>query len=34
MPILKKGERLNELFEEWLGDIPQIDDVTMIVVRY
>jgi serine phosphatase RsbU (regulator of sigma subunit)/flagellin-like hook-associated protein FlgL len=34
MPMLKQGERLNEIFEEWRGDGPQIDDVTMIGVRY
>lgn len=34
MPMLKQGERLNEIFEEWRGDGPQIDDVTIIGVRY
>jgi serine phosphatase RsbU (regulator of sigma subunit) len=34
MPMLKQGERLNEIFEEWRGDSPQIDDVTLIGVRY
>lgn len=34
MPMLKQGERLNEIFEEWRGDSPQIDDVTMIGIRY
>jgi serine phosphatase RsbU (regulator of sigma subunit) len=34
MPMLKQGERLSEIFEEWRGDGPQIDDVTMIGVRY
>jgi hypothetical protein len=34
MPMLKQGERLNEIFEDWRGDSPQIDDVTMIGVRY
>jgi len=34
MPMLKQGERLNEIFEEWRGDGPQIDDMTMIGVRY
>jgi serine phosphatase RsbU (regulator of sigma subunit) len=34
MPMLKQGERLNQIFEEWMGDSPQIDDVTMIGVRY
>jgi serine phosphatase RsbU (regulator of sigma subunit) len=34
MPMLQQGERLNQIFEEWMGDSPQIDDVTMIGVRY
>jgi serine phosphatase RsbU (regulator of sigma subunit) len=34
MPMLKQGERLNEIFEDWRGNSPQIDDVTMIGVRY
>jgi len=34
MPMLKQGERLNEIFEQWRGDSPQIDDVTLIGVRY
>jgi len=34
MIMLKQGERLNEIFEDWRGDSPQIDDVTMIGVRY
>jgi serine phosphatase RsbU (regulator of sigma subunit) len=34
MPMMKQGERLNEIFEDWRGDSPQIDDVTMIGVRY
>jgi serine phosphatase RsbU (regulator of sigma subunit) len=34
LPMLKQGEKLNEIFEEWRGDGPQIDDVTMIGVRY
>jgi serine phosphatase RsbU (regulator of sigma subunit) len=34
MPMLKQGEKLNEIFEDWRGDGPQIDDVTMIGVRY
>lgn len=33
-PMLQQGERLNEIFEEWRGDNPQVDDVTMIGVRY
>jgi serine phosphatase RsbU (regulator of sigma subunit) len=34
MPMLKQGEELNRIFEEWRGNSPQIDDVTMIGVRY
>ena len=34
MPMLKQGERLNEIFEEWRGDSPQIDDVILIGVKY
>ena len=34
VPMLKQGERLNQIFEEWRGDSPQIDDVTLIGVRY
>jgi len=33
-PMLKQGERLNEIFEEWRGGNPQVDDVTLIGVRY
>jgi serine phosphatase RsbU (regulator of sigma subunit) len=33
-PMLQQGERLNEIFEEWRGDSPQVDDVTLIGVRY
>jgi serine phosphatase RsbU (regulator of sigma subunit) len=33
-PMLYQGERLNEIFEEWRGDSPQVDDVTLIGVRY
>lgn len=34
MPMIDQGIRLNELFTEWQGDNPQIDDVTLIGVRY
>lgn len=34
LPMLKQGERLNEIFEEWRGNAPQVDDVTLIGVRY
>jgi len=33
-PMLEQGQRLNEIFEEWRGDSPQVDDVTLIGVRY
>jgi serine phosphatase RsbU (regulator of sigma subunit) len=33
-PMLQQGERLNEIFEEWKGDSPQVDDVTLIGIRY
>jgi serine phosphatase RsbU (regulator of sigma subunit) len=33
-PMLQQGERLNEIFEEWRGGSPQIDDVTIIGIRY
>jgi len=33
-PMLKQGEKLNDIFEGWRGDNPQVDDVTLIGVRY
>lgn len=33
-PMLLQGVRLNEIFEEWRGDNSQVDDVTVIGVRY
>jgi serine phosphatase RsbU (regulator of sigma subunit) len=33
-PMIEQGQRLNEIFEEWRGDSPQVDDVTLIGVRY
>jgi serine phosphatase RsbU (regulator of sigma subunit) len=33
-PMLQQGDRLNEIFEKWRGGNPQIDDVTLIGVRY
>lgn len=33
-PMLKQAEKLNAIFEEWRGDSPQVDDVTLIGVRY
>lgn len=32
--MLEQGEILNTIFEEWKGDNPQVDDVTLIGVRY
>jgi serine phosphatase RsbU (regulator of sigma subunit) len=34
IPMLQQGERLNEIFGEWRGDNPQVDDVTLIGVRF
>lgn len=34
MPMIEQGKKLNEIFEDWRGDSPQIDDVTLIGVRY
>ncbi|MFO7853534.1 MAG: YfiR/HmsC family protein [Bacteroidota bacterium] len=34
LPMLEQGEKLNEIFEEWKGDTPQVDDVTVIGIRY
>jgi serine phosphatase RsbU (regulator of sigma subunit) len=34
VPMLMQAERLNEIFEEWRGDTPQIDDVTLMGIRY
>ena len=33
-PMLEQGEILDRIFEEWRGDNPQVDDVTLIGVRY
>ena len=33
-PMLKQGEKLNEIFEGWRGESSQVDDVTLIGVRY
>ena len=32
--MLKQGEKLEEIFEEWRGNNPQVDDVTLIGIRY
>ncbi len=34
LPMLEQGERLNEIFEAWKGDEPQVDDVVLIGIRY
>ncbi|MGM0463235.1 MAG: YfiR/HmsC family protein [Bacteroidota bacterium] len=34
LPMLEQGERLNEIFEAWKGDQPQVDDVVIIGIRY
>jgi serine phosphatase RsbU (regulator of sigma subunit) len=34
IPMLLQGEKLNEIFEQWRGDCPQVDDVTFIGIRY
>jgi serine phosphatase RsbU (regulator of sigma subunit) len=33
-PMIRQGEKLNDIFEGWRGDNPQVDDVTLIGVRY
>ena len=33
-PMLQQGERLDEIFENWKGESPQVDDVILIGVRY
>jgi len=32
--MLKQGEKLDKRFEEWRGDNSQVDDVTLIGIRY
>jgi hypothetical protein len=34
MPMVMQGEKLNEIFENWRGSNPRVDDVTVIGVRY
>lgn len=34
LPMIEQGEKLNAVFEEWKGDTPQVDDVTVIGIRY
>lgn len=33
VPMQEQGELLNAAFEEWMGDLEQVDDVTVIGVR-
>ena len=33
-PMLEQGMILDKIFEDWRGDNPQVDDVTLIGVRY
>jgi serine phosphatase RsbU (regulator of sigma subunit) len=33
-PMLEQGEQLNQIFEDWRGDNPQVDDVILIGVRF
>jgi serine phosphatase RsbU (regulator of sigma subunit) len=33
-PMIQQGAKLTELFTSWQGDNPQVDDVTLIGVRY
>ncbi|TAL65158.1 MAG: hypothetical protein EPN88_09925, partial [Bacteroidetes bacterium] len=33
-PMLQQGQKLNDIFEGWRGDTPQVDDVTLIGVRF
>ena len=34
VPMLRQAEKLNDIFEEWRGDSPQVDDVTLIGIRF
>ena len=34
MPMVMQGGKLNEIFENWRGSNPRVDDVTVIGVRY
>ena len=33
-PMLEQGKILDKAFEDWRGENPQVDDVTLIGVRY
>ena len=32
--MYEQGVKLNEVFEEWKKDVEQVDDVTVIGLRY
>jgi serine phosphatase RsbU (regulator of sigma subunit) len=34
LPMIEQGEKLNNIFDRWKGNTPQVDDVTIIGVRY
>ena len=34
MPMLQQGEKMNEIFDKWRGTNPQVDDVTLIGMRF
>ncbi len=34
MPMIRQGEKLDDIFEKWKGENPQVDDVTLIGIRY
>lgn len=34
VPMIEQGIKLSQIFEDWRGEGPQIDDVTLIGVRY
>lgn len=34
LPMIEQGKKLDEAFEEWKGNSPQVDDVILIGIRY
>jgi serine phosphatase RsbU (regulator of sigma subunit) len=34
LPMLQQGTKLNDIFETWRGEMEQLDDVTIIGIRY
>ena len=34
LPMIEQGEKLNQKFDAWKGDNSQVDDVTVIGIRY